>query len=579
MLWRWPWVRGIRTNGKPLLAAASATRRPAKLATLGQFVAALGLLCLAPRPAHAFTIESYATEGCHERVTRNAWHRTREALPEVTVDLPSSGDDEPLIDDLPFHVPDSLKTIGPTTLLLGVRDNDIKQHGPNDLEEVGPTASDPHLQDEHCLRAPDDDEPNGSREALRACRNFIQRKLLQALEGLGPDGKPDASRRSKLRVALAIRSQIDVSVPLFFLEAGRGLHALQDSFTHTFRNPEQPGQIRTVLNFVDYTNDTLNEAVDGPPHASDLDRCDDPDELRKQRRLLATEASAVALTTLLDPQLSRADKEQGIEKLLDDYVGFDDAETCTFENHWCDAPERKYGSPKLSCASGAAPTAGAGTLLVLLALAGVISVRRRRAGARWGIVAVLAGITFGRPAHAESSQDASAQAGVPPCETTALLPKDRPGALFGRVALGASYEHTAASGGLGLRYSLHRKWMVGFDAEWNPYFALKPGKFRTGSANAYFSIIHRSQLERATMNIRSSASVGASMLLFDLVGADRFSMGPFFGLSFLGVEWKAGKNFYVTIDPTYIAIPIPSITGVPFMYVQYRFLVGIEFGA
>jgi hypothetical protein len=535
------------------------------------------LLWLAPRSAHAFTIESYATEGCHERITRAAWRQVRESLPQVTGDLPSRGDDQALMDDLPFHVPDSLMTIGPTTLLLGVRDNDIKEHGPNDLEQVGPTASDPQLQDEHCLRAPEDDEPDGSREALRRCRAFIGRKLLQALEGLDADGKPDASRRTKLRVALAIRSQIDVSVPLFFLEAGRGLHALQDSFTHTFRNPEQPGQVTTVLNFVDFTNDTLNEAVDGPAHASDLDRCDDPDELRTERRKLATEASAVALTTLLDPELSRAEKERGINQLLDDYVGLDESEDCTFENHWCDAPERKYGSPKLSCAATPASPLGAGTFTVLAALGAALLARRRRAVALVAAVAALGSLTWSTPARAEDAAPPPPNSPIP-SESTALTPKDRPGAWFGRVALGASYEHTAASGGAGLRYSFHRQWMLGFDAEWNPYFSLKPGKFRTGSANAYFSIIRRSQLERAEMNIRSSASIGASMLLFDLVGADRYSMGPFFGLSFLGVEWKAGRSFYVTIDPTYIAIPIPSINGVPFMYVQYRFLVGLEFG-
>lgn len=578
MLWKPRRIRGICTSIEGRGQQASVALRPNQRATTGQFVALATLLCLAPRPANAFTIESYATEGCHERITRAAWRRTHESLPEVTGDLPSSGDDEALLNDLPFHVPDSLMTIGPTTLLLGVRDNDIKEHGPNDLEEVGPTASDPQLQDEHCLRAPEDDEPDGSREALRRCRTFIGRKLLQALEGLDADGKPDPTRRTKLRVALAIRSQVDVSVPLFFLEAGRGLHALQDSFTHTFRNPEQPGHVRTVLNFVDFTNDRLNEAVDGPAHASDLDRCDDPDKLRTERRKLATEASAVALATLLDPKLSRADKERGINQLLDDYVGLDETDDCSFENHWCDAPERKYGSPKLSCAAAPGAPLGAGTLAVLASLSGLFLARRRRVLALSAAVAALGSLTVASPARAQATQPAPEAAPSTASESTSLTPKDRPGAWFGRAALGASYEHTAMSGGLGLRYSFHRRWMLGFDAEWNPYFAFKPGKFRTGSANAYFSIIRRSQLDRASMNIRSSASVGASMLLFDLVGADRYSMGPFFGLSFLGVEWKAGRSFYVTIDPTYIAIPIPSINGVPFMYVQYRFLVGIEFG-
>jgi len=71
---------------------------------------------------------------------------------------------------------------------------------------------------------------------------------------------------------------------------------------------------------------------------------------------------------------------------------------------------------------------------------------------------------------------------------------------------------------------------------------------------------------------------GNSVLLTDLVGAPAGSTGPFLGLSFLGVEWKYAPGFYLTIDPTYIAFPIPHVTGAPFGYLQYRFLVGLEFG-
>ena len=38
------------------------------------------------------------------------------------------------------------------------------------------------------------------------------------------------------------------------------------------------------------------------------------------------------------------------------------------------------------------------------------------------------------------------------------------------------------------------------------------------------------------------------MLLFDLVGADKYSFGPFVGASFLGAEWNAARGVYLTID-------------------------------
>jgi len=54
-------------------------------------------------------------------------------------------------------------------------------------------------------------------------------------------------------------------------------------------------------------------------------------------------------------------------------------------------------------------------------------------------------------------------------------------------------------------------------------------------------------------------------LLFDLVAAPAGSFGPFFGLSLLGIEWKLSRGFYLTVDPTFIALPVPHVTGVPFV--------------
>jgi hypothetical protein len=535
----------------------------------------VALALVMAKPAAAFTIQSNATPGCHERVTRQAWEATRAALPDVTGPLPSSGDDEPLIADVAFDVPASMSDIGGVTLLLGVRDNDVKQHGPNDLRELSLAASDPGLQEEHCLRASDQDEPDGSRQAVEACRKYIREKLLSSLAGLDADGRPDPAVRDKLRVSLAIRREIDVYVPSFFLRAGNALHAIEDSFTHTFRNPEDLGKIRTVLNFVEYTQDTLDEAVDGPAHASELDQCDDPDELRQRRRELATEAAGVALLAVLDPSLDRAGKEHAVDAMLDEYVAYDEGSSCHADNGWCDAPERVYGSPPLGCQL-APPARDAGALGLGALVAAAWAFRRfRRAAAVLAATSLLAAPAVARADEQPELSGSSAPTG----EGVAVVgKKDKVGAFLGRVALGAAYDHAAFSGGAGLRYQLFEKWMLGFDAEWNPYLAVAQTKLRAGSANAYFSIIRRYQLVRASVNIRTTVSVGGSMLLFDLVGADKYSMGPYFGLSFLGVEWKAARGFYVTLDPTYIAIPVPNIVGVPFMYAQYRFLLGVELG-
>jgi hypothetical protein len=568
----------------PRSIAASRIRRALQCCAAWQIVAVASVVLLASPPASAFPIESAATEPCHEKITMAAWREAQAAFPEQTAVLASRGDDDALIKDVPFTVPNSLRSIGPVTLLLGVRDNDIKEHGPTDLKNLAPEASDPDVQMEHCLRAPEHDEPDGTEQAVEACRQFIRGKLLTALDGLDENGRPDPRKRQALEVSLAIRDQIDVEVPLFFLNAGRGLHALQDSFTHTFRRPDEPGKITVMLNFVDYTNGTLNEAVDGPAHASELDVCDDPDALRTERRELAQEASGVALLALLDPELNRAAKEQAVDAMLDSYVSFDETADCSVENAWCDAPEREYGSPTLRCSSaGASPRGSLLALLPFASLSLLLRLRRRGGSARLvGVAAfVLASAGALGVARADESSGpidgpASALSGKSNSATIGNI--DRAGAFFGRVATGASYDNAAFSGGLGMRYQLSRKWMLGLDAEWNPYFATTPGELRSGSGNAYFSLIRRYQLRFESVNIRTTASLGAAMLLFDLVGADKYSVGPFFGISFLGVEWKVARGFYVTLDPTYIALPVPSLKGVPFMYAQYRFLLGVEFG-
>lgn len=555
-----------------------------KVSAAWQIVAVTLFALSTSRSASAFPIESGATQPCHEEITMAAWRQVQASLPEQAAPLSSRGDDDALIKDVPFTVPKSLQSIGPVTLLLGVRDNDLKEHGPTDLKNLAPEASDPDVQMEHCLRAPEHDEPGGTGPAVEACRAFIRGKLLRALDGLDENGLPDSRKREELEVSLAIRDQIHVDVPLFFLNAGRALHALQDSFTHTFRNPDEPGKITVMLNFVDYTNGTLEEAVDGPPHASELDQCDDPDELRTERRELATEASGVTLLALLDPELDRAGKEKAIEDMLDSYVALDETADCNIENDWCDAPEREYGSPALRCSSsGATPRASLLMLLPFVSLALLLRLRRRGSVAKLvaaGAFVLVSGSGMGEARADESSGPidgpASALSGKSNSATVGNI--DHAGAFFGRVALGASYDNAALSGGLGTRYQLSRRWMVGLDAEWNPYIATSPGKLRSGSGNAYLSLIRRFQLRYQSVNIRTTASLGASMLLFDLVGADKYSVGPFFGLSFLGVEWKVARGFYLTLDPTYIAIPVPSLKGVPFMYAQYRFLLGVEFG-
>jgi hypothetical protein len=547
-------------------------------------LAACATLVLLPCSARAFTIETVVTRGCHEEITADALRVARAAFPARALAL--QGDDRALIADVAFTVPDDLDDIGAVTLLLGVRDNDVKSIVPTDLNRLAPVTSSRHGQHEHCLRAIDQDEPAGSAAALEDCRSYIREQLLSALEGLDEQGRPDGDKRERLEVALALRGTIEVNVPMFYLRAGRGLHALEDSFTHTFRNVANRHEVTVVLNWIEYAENRLDEEIDGPEHMTELDRCDDPDALRTERRQLATQAAAAALRVLLDPSLDRAAKGAAIAAVIDQYVSFDLDSACTADNDWCDAPELAYLPSTCGCTIPGAhvpdsqpPLLGlASGLLVLLGLR--LRGRRRALALLLGVglvlslrVSVARAETLAAPRldGPVKALEGNSQAGAPG-------KTDRSGAVFGRVALGASYDKPGLSGGLGLRYQAYERLMFGFDTEWNPWLTITPSELRAGALNSYVSVIGRFQLAYSPINVRTTASLGASFLLTDLVGAPSGSVGPFLGLSFLGVEWKVAPGFYLTIDPTYIAFPVPHVTGIPFGYLQYRFQVGLELG-
>jgi hypothetical protein len=558
------------------------------------------VVSLAASESSAYSVQTPVTAGCHEDITAAALRRTRAALPDVVKALPSRGDDDALIGDAPFDLPPDLDDIGGITLLLGARDNDMKDLSVTDFDRIAIVTADPKAQREHCLRAPEHDEPDGSRRALEACRAFIREMLLSALEGLDETGRPDGNRRERLEVTLDIRGTVKVDVPMFYLRAGRALHALEDSFTHTFRSKDDPTKVTVVLNWVDYAEKRLDEARDGPAHSKELDRCDNPDALRRRRRELATESATAALHAVLNPATDAAGKAVAVDAVLDQYLSFA-GEGCTHQNDWCDAPELEYQDSGCGCHLAPRPRSTPAWLACVAALA--VLARLRRTRVRWhdasrrptarqrkrvaaaASAAVLASLLLPRALFAAepdqekpSGFNSAIEALKGRSDAGAPGKKDVAGAFFGRVAGGASYHRPGLSAGVGARYQMGRAWMFGADTEWNPWIASSRGQIRTGVINGYLSVIRRFQMEFAPLNIRSTAALGASVLMIDLVGAPAGSFGPFFGLSFVGVEWKWAPGFYLTIDPTYIAFPVPHLTGAPFGYLQYRFLVGLEFG-
>jgi len=524
-----------------------------------------GWLAACGHVAQAFTISSAVSAGCHEKVTTDALRAVRLEL-AAAAPLGADRNDRALIDDLQFAPTDDMTDLGGATLLLGVRDNDLQGHDALDASQLALVHGNPGTQMQHCLRGAHEEGSDGAQAALEACRNFILERVGQALEGLDETGAPDPGNRTSLRVYLALRHGVNAPLPTYYVRMGQALHTVEDSFTHTFRTTDGMA-ITTLLDWVDVVNRDFTEANDGPPHSTELDRCDDPDDLRRRRRELATLAATAVLRATLVPGQTHDQKMAGVKAALDAYLGYSPG--WTFDNGWCDAPEHAYSNGSaLGCDVGGSGSGGAvptwsGVPLAALAALFARGRRRRRVllalGVAWLVVV--------------ASPRAFAQAPVP--EPGPPAPART--ALGGYVGGSGSISDEAFAGTLGARLRLTKHWTFGVDGEWNPFIAVNGAStVRAGAFNLYGTVIFRLPLAYEKFNLRITGNAGMSRLLIDLYGAPKGSTGLYAGLAPLGLEWKMSCLFYLIVNPLNVAVPVPQLRGVPFSYPQYRASVGLE---
>lgn len=559
------------------------------------FLASFLFLTLTARAADAYTITSAVSGGCHEGVTSEALREVRRTRPEAAPIPVRGGDDAALVADLPFEPDADMRDLAAVSLLLGVRDNDLKGKSPKDLSRLASVHGNPELQPEHCLRGPDRLEPNGTARAVEDCHAFVLRRVAEALDGLDARGAPDAARRQDLAVHLSIRGGIDVALVHYWVRMGQAVHAVQDSFTHTYRTPDSE-RITVTLDWFNTVRGQLDEQSAGPPHLDALDTCDDRDALRKRRRELAVEATRAMIDVTLDPSLTRDGKLAAVAALLERHLGYEPG--CTYANGWCDAPERKYANESACGCRTAGGARDEGLLAFASALGLILLATWRRCARRMRSVVLcgtLALLALPREARADDAPaepatavktpegvvaeaDAAEAAAPPPRPAVAEPgPKDPRQLAFGG-ALGAagSFDRAAAAVSAGLRLRINERWAVGLDGEWNPFLGFTGAPVRSGTFNVYGSVMVRFRLARESVNLRTTLSVGASRLLIDLYGAPRGTTGIYAGIYPLGLEWKAARWCYVVFNPLGAAVPIPQLSGVPFLYPQYRTNVGVE---
>ena len=586
----------------------------------------VGWLIARPKSADAYTISTIVTAGCHESITTEAFLAVRQRDPDPAIRaaaaplLPADRNDQALIDDLEFTPADGMTDLGGATLLVGVRDNDLKGRDSMDLSQLPLVHGDPGAQHEHCLRDANEPEPGGSNTAIDECHAFIIERVGEALTGLDLNGTPDPTKRTSLPLYLALRHHVDALLPIYYVRMGQAIHAVEDSFTHTYRTAKGM-QITVVMDWVDKANGKWDEATNGPPHSSEMDRCDivDPNDVRTQRRTLATAAATAVLRATLDP--SETDKIAAVEAILKDYLSYAPGSTltypegctldnvgckapypegCTFTNNWCNAPkqapENLGNGSLLGCSvGGPGNRSGLSGLAVLLGLLALLRQARRRRRAMVGmtllfIASLLPSRAFAQPEAAQPGFEATAAAAVaaaeekhapPPPVTTPVKepgPKDPSKMALGAYLGGSgSYTYAAAAVTLGARLRFSKHWTFGLDAEWNPWIAINGRTaVRAGAFNGYGTVILRLPLAYEKFNLRTTANLGFSRLLIDLYGAPKGSMGIYAGLSPLGLEWKVSRLLFVIINPLNFAIPAPQLSGVPFTFSQYRVTIGLE---
>lgn len=585
-------ARLMKHPNRPPLTELSRTNGGTRATRLSAAASAVFLAALfQPQTAAAYSTKTLLSDPCHEELTFVALAQAREHLGEKER-VEANANEQALMDDVPFPVNETDVDLAAISLVLGNRSNDFKGFESNDLNQLAPIHGNPDTQPEHCLRKPGQDGVAGSRAALAACREYIREHIEKALTGVGPDGAVDAQKKTMLKIALDVRGPVDAELPLFYVEMGHALHAIQDGFSHTFRTPDHM-QVVTVLDFVETVADTHQTRQDGPAHLTALDQCTALDDLRRGRLETALRASSEFMVAVMDRSRSLEERRQKVDVLLDRY--FTHAPDCGDPSGTCGAQEEQYRTSEGTCSFGPSSfvraTPGAGGMFIAMA---VLAARRRQKAARslrqirsrrgrrgLGKVRKAALPLWASAAFVAMSACLPSPAAADTTEVTASgPPKDEtPGTPWGVAArFSGSFDNPALAAAVGARYRVSGHFLVGVDGEYNPWFAQNASVLRPGVVSAYATFIFRVPLAFERVNLRSTVQLGASRMMFDLYGVPEGTIGPYFGLSVLGIDYELGRQFYLTFDPAHIAVPMPQISGVPFANPQYRVTVGFQWG-
>jgi len=539
-------------------------------------VAAVGTLLSFARPAAAFITD------CHQGITTDALDAG--LWPLGAASPPLSHDFVLLENELSIDVAPRVHSAWSLGVLLGNEYEDVGPYDVGDIIALADYAALPDAQPAHCLRRPADDGSAGDVSALAACKADILEQLATAL---GDADAPDLTTTELVRLHLVFRGDADIPLTRFSFHLGRATHTLQDSFSHTFRSPDER-QVRTVLNWVDWLKGSggYDVARDGFHHLYALDQCDAATSGALDRRAAALEAPSELIAAVADDSGGRAGRLARAGAVVDAWFGI--GESCTADNHWCDAPEQNLTSVA-GCAL--APRRSRGGVLATLAVAALVArARRRRRPARGRLAAFLVGtlaVTAGAAARAADAappapsegQASDGRAEVKGHVVAKAAPEEQQALVARRFGVlaggGISLDNAGYQLLVGLRYDLTRRITVGANAEYSPWISITPRRTARGTTNAYAVGVYRWDV-RDYLELRLTVAAGVSVLAFDTWAAQSGSVGPYFALSPLGVGIRMSSRLRLLVDPAEFAVEIPQTTGIPLIYREHRFTVAVQ---
>ena len=532
---------------------------------------AISSAVLLPTQAMAWQIEDPVHKNCHERISQAALNQAG----YVADPPPLAGNDRSLRDNTEFTASRYDANIYALSMIIGVRNADT--HGGSDFS-FGNNASAANADDDqraHCLRTKSQDGPAGDAAAVDDCRAWIEALYWQALASLDEAGNVSADTRTEAPVATEFQGPVSYPVSELYYFAGRAMHAVQDSFTHTFRSAD--GQrIRHVFNWSEQVSCTLDEARDGHGHETVLDDCEHGDPSEAERFELATRASTDLLSALTTPGV-RAERAQRIADFLETWMSYEPG--CTLDNGYCQNPvydwlshsdrsDKNICDGPLGCettsAGARANVSERSWLFGAALLLGAFSLRRRRRVAT--ILLALGLCSTPRFAHAEDdssteppSMPSPRKVGGPRLEARASLSVDNPAYAFGLAGL----------------YGFKRA-DLGVFAELNPWYSVERRRMSLGSTN--FGVLgHYLHPLRRDLVLRFGIGLGLSVLNADMLGVNAGNKGIFLDIRAMGLIWEFADGVALTADPLDIALPAPALVGWPILFSQYRTSLGLQF--